>query len=198
VNASSFEIRQAYKNVLGIYEDSSLATYSLFTDDERQGILARIEKAFLTLIDDEKRLSYDNELANRGEISQEILQEREGQKAIPIFQINRVKTRGNNLARIRKKIQGKGAREITGAMFSRGFISGKDLKDLRQVLGIELEELFQATKISPATIRAIEQDDITSLPPTVYLKSFLKSYAEVLQLDANKVVAGYIKNIEKG
>ena len=85
VNASSFEIRQAYKNVLGIYEGSSLATYSLFTEEERQGILARIEKAFQTLIDDEKRLVYDNELADKGEISHDILEEREAKKAIPIF-----------------------------------------------------------------------------------------------------------------
>lgn len=198
VNVSSFELRQAYKNVLSIYEGSSLATYSLFTEEERQGILARIEKAFLTLIDDEKRLVYDNELADKGEISHDILEEREGKKATPIFQMNRAKAKGNNLARIRKNIQGKGAREIIGAMISSEIISGKDLRDLRNALGVELEELFHATKISPTALHAIEQDDIMNLPPTVYLKSFLKSYAEVLQLDARKVIDGYIKNVEKG
>ena len=48
--ASSFEIRQAYKQVLDIYEESSLATYSLFTEDERKLILSNIENAFLTLM----------------------------------------------------------------------------------------------------------------------------------------------------
>ena len=59
-NASPFEIRQAYKNILSIYEENSLATYSLFTDGERKKILAKIENAFLTLIDGNKRKSYDN------------------------------------------------------------------------------------------------------------------------------------------
>jgi len=86
--ASSFEVRQAYKNILAIYEETSLATYSLFTEDERRDILSKIEKAFLTLIDEQKRTSYDNELVNSGEIPEDILIERAQKKAIPIFQIN--------------------------------------------------------------------------------------------------------------
>lgn len=77
-------------------------------------------------------------------------------------------------------------------------ISGKDLKNFREHLGIELEDIHQATKISPAALKAIEKDDIANLPPTIYLKSFLKSYAEILQLDPKKIVEGYLKNIEKG
>jgi cytoskeleton protein RodZ len=77
-------------------------------------------------------------------------------------------------------------------------ISGKDLKNFRESLGIELREVFQATKISPTTLEAIEKDDTANLPPTIYLKSFLKSYAEILQLDTEKIVDGYLKNIEKG
>jgi DnaJ-class molecular chaperone len=65
-NASSFEVRQAYKNILAIYEESSLATYSLFAEDERKAILGKIEKAFLTLIDDEKRNAYDKSLVDVG------------------------------------------------------------------------------------------------------------------------------------
>ena len=76
-------------------------------------------------------------------------------------------------------------------------ICGKDLKNLRESLGIELEEFFQATKISPTTLEAIEKDDIGNLPPSIYLKSFLKSYAEILQLDTKRIVDGYLKNLEK-
>jgi DnaJ-class molecular chaperone len=65
-NASSFEIRQAYKHILAIYEENSLATYSLFVEDERKVILSKIEDAFLTLIDDKKRKAYDNNLVSIG------------------------------------------------------------------------------------------------------------------------------------
>ncbi len=197
-NASSFEIRQAYKNILAIYEENSLATYSLFTEEERKWTLARIEKAFLTLIDDKKRKAYDNDLVNIGDVPETIFMDREPKKAIPLFQINKAKTSNNSLARIRQKIQEKGARELENIMLNRDPISGKDLKNLRESLGIELEEIFQATKISPTTLNAIEQDDVNNLPPKVYLRSFLKSYAEALQLDAKRVVDGYLKRIEKG
>ena len=72
-NASSFEVRQAYKSILSIYEDGSLATYSLFSDDERMSILHRIEKAFLTLTDNKKRDEYDHGLVERGDLSEEML-----------------------------------------------------------------------------------------------------------------------------
>ena len=82
-------------------------------------------------------------------------------------------------------------------MFDGKVISGKYLRELRESLEIELEEVFQATKISPTALEAIEKDDIANLPPTIYLKSFLKSYAEMLQLDAKKIVEEYLRNIEK-
>jgi DnaJ-class molecular chaperone len=196
-NASSFEVRQAYKNILAIYEESSLATYALFAEDERQTILSKIEKAFSTLIDDEKRNAYDKSLVDVGGIPKNLLAAKERQKAIPLFQVNKAMTKDNNLARIRKKIKEQGTGKLASVMLNRDFISGQDLKNLRESLGIELEEVFEATKISPTALDAIERDDLTNLPPKVYLKSFLKSYAEVLQLDAKQLVEGYVKNMEK-
>jgi DnaJ-class molecular chaperone len=197
-NASAFEVRQAYKNILAIYEENSLATYALFAEDERKKILSKIEKAFSTLIDDEKRDAYDKSLLDVGEIPKDLLTAKERQKAIPLYQVNTATTKDNNLKRIRKKIKEKGSGKLASALLNRDLISGQDLKNLRESLGIELEEVFDATKISPTALEAIERDDITNLPPKVYLKSFLKSYAEVLQLDAKQLVEGYVKNMEKG
>ena len=193
--ASSFEIRQAYKQVLDIYEENSLATYSLFTEDERKLILSNIENAFLTLMDDEKRKDYDNNLVSKGEAPDKILTERQKKGAIPIFLTSKARTTTNNLARIKKKIQEKEAGDLATTMLKREQISGKDLKNLREALGIELEEIFQVTKISPTALAAIESDDVGNLPPKIYLISFLKSYAEALQLDPKQVVEGYIRNI---
>ena len=197
-NASSFEVRQAYKNILAIYDESSLATYALFAEDERKTILSKIEEAFSTLIDDEKRTAYDKSLVDVGEIPKNLLTAKKRQKAIPLFQADTAVRKDNSLARIRKKIKEKGAGKLASAVLNRDFISGQDLRNLRESLGIELEEVFEATKISPTALEAIERDDITNLPPKIYLKSFLKSYAEVLQLDAKQLVDGYVKNVEKG
>ena len=194
-NASSFEIRQAYKYILAIYEENSLATYSFFAEDERKLILSKIEDAFLTLIDDKKRKVYDNNLVNTGEASDKILTDREKKKAIPIYLTSKARENNNSLARIKKKIQENKAGDLATTMLKRDHISGKDLRNLRESLGIELEEIFQATKISPTALDAIEKDDVVNLPPRVYLISFLKSYAEALQVDPKQVVEGYIKNI---
>ena len=194
-NASSFEIRQAYKHVLAIYEENSLATYSFFAEDERKLILSRIEDAFLTLIDDKKRKVYDNNLVNTGEASDKILTDREKKKAIPIYLTSTARENDKSLARIKEKIQEHKAGDLVITMLKRDHISGKDLRNLRESLGIELEEIFQATKISPTALAAIEKDDVVNLPPKIYLISFLKSYAEALQLDPKQVVEGYIKGI---
>jgi DnaJ-class molecular chaperone len=194
-NASSFEIRQAYKDILAIYEENSLATYSLFVEDERKLILSKIEDAFLTLIDDKKRRAYDNNLVSIGEAPDNILTDREQKKAIPIFQTSEARASSNSLSRIKKKIQEKEAADLATTMLKRDQITGKDLKNLRESLGIELEEIFQATKISPTTLVAIEKDDVANLPPKIYLMSFLKSYAEALQLDPKQVVESYIRSI---
>ena len=196
-NASSFEVRQAYKRILAIYEENSLATYSLFSEEERRTILAKIEKAFLALVDDKKRFAYDNNLVNSGEMAENILAERDRKRTIPIFQLNKTRTGSSDLTRIREKVQEEGAKKPLNAMPENEVISGNDLKNLRASLGIELGEFFQVTKISPTTLEAIEKDDISNLPPTIYLKSFLKSYAEILQLDEKEIVDGYLKNIEK-
>jgi len=147
------------------------------------------------LIDDKKRKVYDNNLVNTGEASDKILTDREKKKAIPIYLTSKSRANNNSLARIKKKIQEKNVGDLATTMLKRDHISGKALRNLRESLGIELEEIFQATKISPTALAAIEKDDLVNLPPKIYLISFLKSYAEALQLDPKQVVEGYIKNI---
>ena len=196
-NASSFEVRQAYKNILTIYEENSLATYSLFSEEERRMILVRIEKAFLALVDNEKRLASDNNLVKRGEMAEGVLAERGRKKAIPIFKPHKARPGSSNITEVGEKTREKGVKKPLPKIPVGEVISGKDLKNLRVSRGIELEEFFQVTKISPTTLEVIEKDDIGNLPPTVYLKSFLKSYAEILQLDAKEIVDGYLRNKEK-
>jgi len=53
-NASTFEIRQAYKEALSIYGSDSPISYSFFIEEERERILENIENAFATLIDAQK------------------------------------------------------------------------------------------------------------------------------------------------
>ena len=57
--ASPEEIRSAYELSKVTFQDNSLATYSLFTDEENQEILALISRAYETLFNPELRREYD-------------------------------------------------------------------------------------------------------------------------------------------
>ncbi|HKJ00740.1 MAG TPA: helix-turn-helix domain-containing protein [bacterium] len=57
--ASPEDIRNAYDVSKHAFQDNSLATYSLFTDEENQEILALISRAYETLFNPELRREYD-------------------------------------------------------------------------------------------------------------------------------------------
>ncbi len=58
-SASPEEIRNAYEVAKHAFQENSLATYSLFTDEENQEILALISRAYETLFNPELRREYD-------------------------------------------------------------------------------------------------------------------------------------------
>jgi len=195
INASEFEIRQAYKEALSIYDKNSLATYSLFTDEERSNVLKKIEEAFYTLIDEKARTDYDMMLVKSGKVEASHLNKKDQRKPIPLFRTRTSIDEGSFLKKIKRKVEEKEVREISNQILSKDVISGKDLKTLRESLGIELEEIFEVARISISILRAIEENRTESLPSKIYLKNFLKLYAEILQVDSIKIVDGYLKSI---
>jgi DnaJ-class molecular chaperone len=54
-NARADEIKIAYRDALAIYEAESTATYSLFSEAQRERLLQAIETAFDCLINADKR-----------------------------------------------------------------------------------------------------------------------------------------------
>ncbi len=194
VNASFIEIKRAYRDVLSIYDEDSFATYSLFPDDERDNILKVIEKAFLTLIDENKRASYDRMLVDSGQLDMSVVR-KEQKKPTPLFRTNDVTNVDNLAARVRKKSKEKEVEKLANEILSKDLISGSDLIELRKAVGVELSEIDVVTKISVSVLKSIEEDQFENLPADIYLKNFLKSYAEVLQIDSQKIVDGYLENI---
>jgi len=196
--ASSFEIRQAYKEALAVYGEDSLVTYSFFTDEERRDVLKRIEEAFFTLIDEDKRAGYDELLVQAGKMDRAAWNRKRTKKPIPLFQ-NRKKEAGEDTIskRIQHKVERGDIRDLTGDLMRKASISGKDLRALRESVGVELEEIFEVARVSVPILCAIEEDDMENLPSSIYLRNFLKSYAEILKLDATRVVEGYVRHIRQ-
>jgi len=84
-NSSFVEIKRAYQDALAIYREGSLATYSLFSPDDRVQILNAIEKAYITLIDEDKRAAYDRMLAVTAQVENSDLDAKVQNRPIPLF-----------------------------------------------------------------------------------------------------------------
>ena len=85
INASTFEIRQAYKETLSVYGSDSPISYSFFTEEESKEILDRVEEAFSTLIDQEKRELYNKMLVREKKIDPSSLTRKRQQVPTPLF-----------------------------------------------------------------------------------------------------------------
>jgi curved DNA-binding protein CbpA len=196
VNSSSFEIKRAYKDVLSMYNEDSLVTYSLFSNEERDEILKTIKEAFLTLIDENKRTAYDSILDASGQIEVSITSI-ENQEKPPRTHTYKMTDHDDSAERVRKKLRKKELETLSNEILSNDLISGDDLKKMRKTAGIELSEINAVTKISGSVLKSMEENRIESLPPSLYLKNFLKLYAETLQIDPQKVIDGYLKHISE-
>jgi curved DNA-binding protein CbpA len=194
LGASYIEITRAYRDALSIYEEDALATYFLFSNNERDNILKTIENAFITLIDENKRAAYDRMLVDSGQVDESII--KKGQKkSLSLFPSQNFTSEQNLAERVRKKSEEKEIKKMSNEILSKELISGSDLKKLRKAVGLELFEIDAVTKISVTVLRSIEENQIENLPADIYLKNFLRSYAEILQIDSKSVVKGYLNNI---
>lgn len=68
---------------------------------------------------------------------------------------------------------------------------GEDLRRRREARGITLEEAQAATKIRGRYLRALEEGEPEAIPGEVYVKGFLRAYADFLGLDGAAFVERY-------
>lgn len=68
---------------------------------------------------------------------------------------------------------------------------GTTLRQRREKKRMGLAEVSRVTRIPVATLESIEQDHFDDLPGEVFVKGFLKSYAQMLGLLPEDIVARY-------
>ncbi|MGD9382662.1 MAG: helix-turn-helix domain-containing protein [Desulfobacterales bacterium] len=193
-NSSSFEIKRAYQDALSLYNEDSLPTYSLFSDEERDKILEMVKEAYSTLIDENKRAVYDRFLGNSGQIEVSMTSV-QNQRTPPHAHRFNMTDSDNFDEIIRKKSRKKETETLYDEVLSKDLISGDDLKKMRKAAGIELSKINAVTRISISVLKSMEENRIEGLPPNIYLKNFLSQYAGILQIDSQKIIDGYLKHI---
>ncbi len=176
-NATAKEIEKAYEHAKETFHADSLAVYSLFSEEEVKEIGEAIEEAYRVLTDEASRRSYD----------QSHFQSVEGR-------LPEEPSESQEVSREKKT-----SLSFTGLSFNveEGCFDGKTLKQVRERVGVELQTVSKETKISVKILEAIEEEAFEKLPALVYLKGFLKNYAQSLGLDPQKVVEDYLKVLKE-
>lgn len=179
--ATPQEIERAYRICRATYEPNSVATYSVFSDEENNEILKRIEDAYAILCDARRRREYDARMDGE-EPAQTTSPEPFSPPPRPI----------------RPRLSIRRTFEVEEPFESGdGTFDGESLRRYRLSRGVELEEISTVTKINEETLERLESNRYCELPAPVYIRGFLKEYARCLSLDPTEVADGYMRKLHE-
>ena len=74
---------------------------------------------------------------------------------------------------------------------------GETLREARMRRRIDMAEVETATKIRAKYLRALENEEWDLLPGPTFVKTFLRTYAEYLELDPRRLVEEYRQRYER-
>lgn len=77
-----------------------------------------------------------------------------------------------------------------------GSFDGHVLQHIRETLGVDLLDISLSSNIQLKHLENIEKQNFKDLPREIYLRSYLKNYADFLALDPGKVVEDYMREYE--
>jgi cytoskeleton protein RodZ len=69
---------------------------------------------------------------------------------------------------------------------------GALLREARERAGVSLRDIANTTKISMPTLAALERNDVSRLPGGIFLRSFVRAYAQEVGLDADDTVRRFV------
>ena len=178
-HASTSEIVAAYHRVKNTFSKDNLATYSLFSGQEIEKTTEKIEKAYQTLSNLDKRHAYDKKI--------KILHGEKGARALLEEFDHKNKTSHLTHLQPQKPSDIKPEKKII--LLEKG--DGEELKKIRENLGHTLEEVSQNTKIQAKQIESIENQKALSIMARVYLQGYLKTLAKFYGVDPENTVKLY-------
>jgi len=192
--ATIAEIVAAYHHARNAFSRDSVATYSLFTNEETQSILARLDEAYQTLSNLEKKAEYDRSLDR---LAQEDApppppepppapppEPPPAPSGIPLTD---GEVRPLALAHVAAS---------AAALPDYPALNGAALKEIRERRGMSPQDVTRITRIPMKFLLAIEGDHAPGLPARVYLQGFVKNLATLYRLDPKTSVEAYLKTVD--
>jgi cytoskeleton protein RodZ len=68
---------------------------------------------------------------------------------------------------------------------------GGQLKSARERSGLSLEAVADTLRLDPKCVAALEQEDLRSLPAPIYVRGYIRAYAQLVRCEADVLVAQY-------
>lgn len=70
-----------------------------------------------------------------------------------------------------------------------GTLVGSRLREARESMGLSIADVAGQIKFAPRQIEALEAGDLERLPEMAFVRGFVRSYAKILKLDAQELLA---------
>ncbi len=185
--ASNEEVRRAQRRVRNFYGADSTAIYGAAPPVEVTQMHRRIDEAYGTLVDPEKRHLYNQNLFPGGQMVETNV---EAEMVEPVRQVEATVVEQSAPP----------AEENLPEMPEVGpdtEYSGPLLQRIREARGMDLAEIADRTKITMTYLRAIEEEDFQATPAPVYLRGFIKTVAKELKLDPAQVASTYMERYDE-
>jgi flagellar biosynthesis protein FlhG len=177
--ASEEELRRAYRRVREIYAPESMAVCGLYSLDGLARFAEKLQEAYDTLIDPERRQAYDRATWPEG-----VPRRRVGTPAAGLA-VDALLRSGGRVEELRPVVPEPPLSPETE-------YTGELLRRVREARGIELEDISNRTKIHIGHLRSIELERFDILPAKVYLRGFVTEYAKALRLEPRLVAKSYL------
>lgn len=200
--ATEEEIRRAVRRVREVYGPDSLVVPGLYSRERLSALHQRIDEAYETLIDEERRRAYDQSLFPDGQVPRRRVASTPGvPPTIPPGMVPVTSDRSGPIQLIEDPASGatpapQTPRPPEPVIAPSTEFTGALLKQLREARGIDLHAISQRTKITVTHLRAIEEETLKALPAMVYTRGFLVEYARFMRLDVARVLDTYLTRLK--
>ncbi len=184
------EVVNAYHAARAAFSKDSLATYSLFSPEENEAEIKKLEEAFVTLSNVDRKREYDKKLEAGTQGTPTTLPSSSAGVVTPEAKPAPATVASASVSKVGSEIA-----SAPGANTGGPVMDGAFLKSTREQKGMTLEDVARLTKLPLRALKAIESDDVKNLPARVYLHGFVNNLVKLYRADA-AIAKGYIQYVD--